>query len=216
MWMYSYINFTLLLVLLIALHWNKKLKSPQWRCLRLVFFDMMPYRLIFQDCTVDGGSKLIQNMIECSKSVDSSVKGYVCWEHNEYVWQVHLVYLMLTVVFLFTILFLSSVVLNVLKPSGCATYSWWIPQIRNVLEQVMIWSIVGNSVVIDVVLWDCTVKSILTSFSTVWKQMWQQWSMVRMWWHFTLVSRCFLLNILLEDKGFIVLNMIIFSIGICT
>jgi len=74
----------------------------------------MPYRLIFQDCIVDGGSKLLQNMMEYSKRVDSSVKCYVCWEHNEYVLQVHLVYFMLTVVFLCAILLLFSSVLNVL------------------------------------------------------------------------------------------------------
>jgi hypothetical protein len=44
--------------------------------LRLVFMDMMPYRLILQDCSVDGGSKLLQNVMEYSKRVKSSVKGY--------------------------------------------------------------------------------------------------------------------------------------------
>jgi len=46
-------------------------------------------------------------------------------------------------------------------------------QVTNVLEQVMIWSVFDNAeqwlhVIIDLELWDCTVESILNSFSTVW------------------------------------------------
>jgi hypothetical protein len=43
--------------------------------LRLVFMDM-PYRLILQECTVDGGNKLLQNVMEYSKRVKLAVKGY--------------------------------------------------------------------------------------------------------------------------------------------